>query len=166
MSVQFNAGEVYEMGVRIEVNGKAFYEEAARRTAETAVREFFRELAAWENQHIELFGRLKEALPPAALQESLFDPDSEMGDYLAATADSHVFLRNTDIPAMVAACRGPAEILDLAMTFEKDSVVFYATMKKVVSDKAGRETVERLIDEELKHVALLSQRKAKLLARG
>jgi rubrerythrin len=166
MSMQFNAWEVYGMGVRIEENGKAFYDEAARRTAETALREFFRELAVWEGQHIELFRGLRDALPSGAREESLFDPDSEMGDYLAAMADSHVFLRNADIPAMVAACRGPAEILDLAMSFEKDSVVFYATMRKVVSDRAGRETIERLIDEELGHVALLSRRKAKPGARS
>jgi rubrerythrin len=165
MSIRFNAFEVYGMGVRIEENGKAFYEEAARRTAETAVRDFFRELAVWEGQHIELFRGLRDALPPGAREESLFDPDSQMGEYLSAMADSHVFLGNADIPALVASCRGPAGILDLAMTFEKDSVVFYATMKKVVADGAGRDTIERLIDEELKHVALLSRRKTALAAR-
>ena len=166
MSLLFTADEIFEMGVRIETNGKAFYEEAARKSAETAVREFFRELAAWEDQHIELFERLRAALPADARQGSLFDPGSELGDYLAASADSHVFVRNADVGALVAACPTPVAIIDLALTFEKDSVVYYTTMKKVVPVNQGRDAVERLIDEEIAHIALLAKRREKLLPKG
>jgi rubrerythrin len=166
MSMGFNAREVYAMGVQIETNGKLFYEAAARKTAETSMRDFFRELAAWENQHIELFQKMMDGLPKDQVAAGVFDPEGEEEDYLRATADSHVFIRNTDIAGLVARCATSIEILDLAITFEKDSIVFYATMKKVVADGRGRESVDRLIDEELKHVSLLGQRRQKLAARG
>jgi rubrerythrin len=76
-----------------------------------------------------------------------------------------VFIRNTDITGLVAGCKNPAEILDLAITFEKDSVVFYTTMKKVVAPNLGQDKVDRLIDEELKHISMLTQRQARLKAR-
>lgn len=163
--MNFNAREIFDIGVQIEVNGKAFYEAAAKKTAETALREFFLELAAWENTHIKLFGELRDALPKGAGSLPVFDPNDEAALYLQATADSHVFVRNKDMVALVAGCKGPLDILDVAMTFEKDSVVYYTTMKKVVAKNLGQDKVDRLIDEEIKHISLLSQRRAKLTSR-
>lgn len=160
--MNFNAREIFDIGVQIEANGKAFYEAAAKKTAETAMREFFLELAAWENTHIRLFSELRDALPKAAGNVPVFDPNDEAALYLQATADSHVFVRNKDMVGLVAGCKGPLDILDVAMTFEKDSVVFYTTMKKVVAKNLGQDKVDRLIDEEIKHISLLSQRRAKL----
>ena len=161
----FNAREIFDIGVQIEVNGKAFYEAAAKKTAETALREFFLELAAWEATHIKLFGELRDALPKGAGNTPVFDPNDEAALYLQATADSHVFVRNKDMVGLVAGCKGPLDILDVAMTFEKDSVVFYTTMKKVVAKNLGQDKVDRLIDEEIKHISMLSQRRAKLAPR-
>jgi rubrerythrin len=163
--MNFNAREIFDIGVQIETNGKAFYEAAAKKTAETATREFFLELAAWEGTHIKLFGELRDALPTAAGNTPLFDPNDEAALYLQATADSHVFVKNKDMVALVAGCKGPLDILDIAMTFEKDSVVFYTTMKKVVAKNLGQDKVERLIDEEIKHIGMLSQRRAKIAKR-
>jgi rubrerythrin len=160
--MNFNAREIFDIGVQIEVNGKAFYEAAAKKVAETAMKEFFLELAAWENTHITLFGELRDALTKGAGNVPLFDPNDEAAMYLQATADSHVFVKNKNMVGLVAGCKGPMEILDLAMTFEKDSVVYYTTMKKVVAPNLGQEKVDRLIDEEIKHISMLSQRKAKL----
>jgi rubrerythrin len=158
----FNAREIFDIGVQIEVNGKAFYEAAAKKVAETAMKDFFLELAAWENTHIKLFGELRDALPKGAGNVPVFDPNDEAAMYLQATADSHVFVKNKDMVGLVAGCKGPMEILDLAMTFEKDSVVYYTTMKKVVAPNLGQDKVDRLIDEEIKHISMLSQRKAKI----
>jgi len=158
----FNAREIFDIGVQIEVNGKAFYEAAAKKVAETAMKDFFLELAAWENTHITLFGELRDALPKGAGNVPVFNPDDEAAMYLQATADSHVFVKNKDMVGLVAGCKGPLDILDIAMTFEKDSVVYYTTMKKVVAPNLGQDKVDRLIDEEIKHISMLSQRKAKI----
>jgi rubrerythrin len=163
--MMFNAREVFDIGVQIEANGKAFYEAAAKKTAETGMREFFRELAAWEATHIQLFTELRDALPAAAGNVPLFDPNDEAAIYLQATADSHVFVKNKDMLGLVAGCKGPLDILEVAMTFEKDSVVFYTTMKKVVAKNLGQDTVDRLIDEEIRHIGLLAQRRATIAGR-
>lgn len=163
--MNFNAREIFDIGVGIEANGKAFYEAAAKKTAETATRDFFLELAAWEAQHITLFSDLRDALPKSAGNVPVFDPNDEAAIYLQATADSHVFVKNKDMVGLVAGCTTPVDIIDVAMTFEKDSVVFYTTMKKVVAKNLGQDKVDRLIDEEIKHIGLLAQRRLKL-ARG
>ncbi len=162
MALGFNAREVFDIGVQIEVNGKAFYEAAAKKVADSRNRAFFTELADWEAQHVQLFTELRDKLPTSAGSAQVFDPEGEAATYLKATADSHVFVTNRDVLALVAGCRGPAEILDLAITFEKDSVVYYTTMKQAVSPKFGQDRIDRLINEEIRHIGMLARRKLEL----
>lgn len=162
MSYYFNADEIFQIGVQIERNGKAFYEAAAERAPEPAVQSLCRELASWESKHVELFESLRRALPPEAREGPAFDPDSEEGGYLKATADSHVFLKNRNPAALVSGNSTAADLLDLAIAFEKDSVVFYSAMRNAVARHLGAEKLDALIEEELRHIAILSAEKAKL----
>jgi len=162
MSIQFNAESIFEIGVQIEKNGKAFYLEAAKKASDETVKSLFTELADWENKHIELFEQLKSELPDTMREDNIFDPENELYTYLEAAANSHVFVASTDISGLVAQCNSPAEAFDLALTFEKDSVVYYTTIKKMVADHLGREKIDRLIDEELKHIAILNKKKKQI----
>ena len=162
MLVQFNANEVFEIGIEIEKNGKVFYQEAAKIATDEAIRKLFSELSEWEDSHVELFKKMRSELPDRIKEDTLLDPDSEYRDYLQAAADSHVFARSTDISKLVAQCTSSLEALDLAMRFEKDSVVFYTTIKNAASAKFGGENIDTLIDEELKHIALLSKSQQEL----
>jgi len=164
MSFYFNADELFQVGVQIEANGKAFYEAAAERAVEPDVRKLCRDLAGWESKHIELFEALRRGLPEEARQGSTFDPDSEMAGYIQAAADTHVFVKNKDMAALAASCRTAADILELAIGFEKDSVVFYSAMKGAVEEHEGREKVNAIIDEELRHIGILTLQKSKLAA--
>lgn len=162
MSIFFNADEIYQIGIRIEQNGKAFYEAVAQGSADPQMRAFFQDLARWESEHVQLFERLRQGLPEAARKGGTFDPGQELLRYLEAIADSHVFLKNKDVGELASRCRSPLEALAAAMAFEKDSVVFYTTMRKVTPQEFGREEIDRLIDEELGHISLLHQRKRAL----
>jgi rubrerythrin len=162
MSFYFNADEIFQIGVQIEVNGKAFYETAARRASEPSVQALCRELAAWEEQHIALFEDLRRSLPAQAREEAAFDPNSEEASYIKATADNHVFVSNRDFAPLVGACRTGTDLLDLALTFEKDSVVFYTAMKPLVARHLAQEKLDALIREELRHIAILTEEKARL----
>ena len=162
MSFNFNADEIFQMGIEIEANGQKFYETVAKNTSEPSAQKVFFDLARWESEHIELFRKLRQGLPDSAKQEDLFDPNQELHLYLKATADSHVFVRNKDIPALATMCKTPIEALDLAVAFEKDSVVFYTTMKKLVPEHLGKNQIDSLIDEEITHIFVLTQEKKEL----
>jgi rubrerythrin len=162
MSIYLNADDVFRVGVQIETNGKLFYETAAKQTQEARAKELFKELAHWENQHIELFERLRLQLPETAKEENLFDPGSELEMYIKATADSHIFIKNKDIASLVSTLKTPREVLDLAITFEKDSVVFYSAMKNAIPESFGKGRMDALINEEIKHISMLTQQKERL----
>ena len=162
MSIQFSADAIFEIGIRIEKNGRAFYLEAAKSASDETVKSLFTELAEWENKHVELFKQLKSELPENMKEDNLFDPDNEFRAYLEAAADSHVFVSSMNVDALAAQCSSPSEALEAALTFEKDSVVYYTAVKKVVSGLPGREKIDRLIDEELKHIAILNSKQQQI----
>ncbi len=158
MSLVFNAEEIYRIGVEIEKNGEAFYKAAAAASGDEDAEKLFSDLAAWEKGHIELFEKLKAALPPDLKPDEDIDLDQQKQMYLKAAADSHIFVANTDVEALVAGCKDPAAMLRLAMGFEKDSVVLYTAMKTLVPKKLGGDTIDRLVDEEIQHVAMLQEK--------
>jgi rubrerythrin len=162
MFTDFNANEVFQVGVEIERNGMTFYETAAAQTGDRSARELFDRLAKWECQHIQLFEDLRRRLPDSAKQETIFDPEGEVFSYIKTTAQNHVFVKNKDAALLAGQCKSPQEILDIALTFEKDSIAFYTAMRKAVPEALGRKEVDRLIDEEIQHVALLGEWKEKL----
>ncbi|MBD3308777.1 hypothetical protein GF339_20390 [candidate division KSB3 bacterium] len=163
MAFQFDAESIFEIGVQIEKNGRTFYSAVAGETSDEAMQTLFHELAEWEEQHIEIFRALQASLPESAEEAHLlFDPNDEFFSYLQAAADSHVFVASTDIVALARQCTSPGAALEMALTFEKDSVVYYTTMKKVVPEHLGREKIDLLIDEELKHISILNTKKKQL----
>ncbi len=162
MSIFFNADEIFQMGIRIETNGSEFYAAVAQNSTDPNLKALFSDLSRWESGHIQLFKRLREALPDSAKRGGVFDPGQELHRYLEATADSHVFLKNRDVNELASRCRSPLEALELAMAFEKDSVVFYTTMRKVTPEEFGKREIDLLIEEEVGHISLLHQKKKSL----
>lgn len=157
MSTQLNADEVFGIGVEIETNGRAFYLAAAEAATAPGQKELLIRLADWELGHMKLFESLRARLSASAKVETVYDPAGEIGLYLKGAADSHVFVRTLDVAALARKCASALEVLQVAMTFEKDSVVYYTAMKKVVSVNLGRNDIDRLIDEEMKHIAILDR---------
>lgn len=156
MQFSMNADELFRIGLEIEKNGRAFYLAAAKAVAEPHAATLFGELAEWEVKHLELFDSLRKALPLEARSGDLFDPAGDTASYIKDAADNHVFIRTADPEKLGAACKTASEALNLALTFEKDSVVFYTAMKKLVAPHLGAEKIDSIIEEEIRHVAILN----------
>jgi rubrerythrin len=158
MGIVFNAEEIYQIGVQIEKNGEAFYIAAASAASDPDAKKLFTELAAWEKGHIKLFSDLKSLLPGSLGADDSLDSDDQKSGYLRALAGGHVFIANKDPKSLVAKCSDAASVLKIAIEFEKDSVVVYTAMKNIVPPKLGKDTIDRLINEEIQHVVMLQQR--------
>jgi rubrerythrin len=155
----FSAGEIFQMGVEIEKNGRAFYTACALAATDEGVKKLCEELSHWEGEHVAIFERLRNKLPPEASLETSHDPDNELAMYLKAAADGHVFVVK-DIGALVAAANTAAKMLAQALSFEKDSVVVYTAMSRMVSEHLGKKDLDKIIDEELKHISILTKKLA------
>ncbi|MBN1422047.1 MAG: ferritin family protein [Planctomycetes bacterium] len=152
MGVTFNADEVFEMGIRIEENGEAFYQAGAKIVDDPKAREVLLDLARKEKQHAETFRKLKAELPKDAAQPTVFDPEGVGTAYLKAAADTHVFNMYEAVDEVLQGVKTAREVVRAALGFEKDSIVFFLTMKDVIPAKLGQSQIDRLIREEQMHI--------------
>jgi len=146
---QFNAGEVFEMAVKMERNGAAFYRRAADTIKDAKHKKLLLSLADMEVDHEKTFTGLRQEL--GADSPDYFDPSGEAAAYLRSIVDTEVFFKRTiDLSSMKA-------ILQEAIMAEKDSIVFYLGIKAMVPDEAGKKKIEVIIKEEMGHIRLLSE---------
>ncbi|MBW2334990.1 MAG: rubrerythrin, partial [Deltaproteobacteria bacterium] len=82
MAIGFNADEVFEMAIRIEENGAAFYRKAAGLQSDTENREFLEKLAAMEDGHKATFIEIRKTLTDKEKGGMVFDPQDELSLYL------------------------------------------------------------------------------------
>ncbi|BCS97274.1 rubrerythrin [Desulfoluna limicola] len=157
MGLGFNADEIFEMAEQIERNGAKYYREAAEAVTNEADKTFLVELAVMEDDHEVTFADLRKNLSADEKEALTFDPEDEAAQYLKALADTRVFYKkDIDLSSMEGILKG-------AITAEKDSIVFYLGMKDLVGGARGKDRIDAIIKEEMKHIKLLSSR---LLAAG
>jgi len=147
----FNADEIFEMALQVERNGGRFYRQAAE-TTEGETRDLLLRLAAMEDEHLEVFTRLKDKLGPSMA----FDPDKEGARYLQFLTEGKVFPISGD--QKLTGKETAEEILGLAIGFEKETVVFFTGIRDAVQGEEAKRSVAVLINQEMGHVADLSAR--------
>lgn len=156
MSFIFNADEIFEMALKIEQNGEKFYRDSAQKVKDSETQDFLAGLADMELEHQRIFKGMKSALTAADQKAMTFDPNNETGLYLASLANTKVFFEK-DIDTS-----GLEGIFKSALAAEKDSIAFYLGMKDLVPAGSGREKIEEIIKEEMRHIRILSERLAAL----
>jgi len=157
MTEVFNADEAFEMAEKIEKNGAAFYRKAAEKAKNAAAKNLFEELARWELGHREIFATMRNELAASQNEPLVFDPESETGMYLKAMADGHVFDQSVDISKFFTGKETMKDVFKTALKMERDSIIFYLGLKDVVATKQGKDKVDNIIKEEMRHVAFLNK---------
>lgn len=151
MAFDFNAKDVFEMAKQIERNGVRFYQSAAENVDKESEKKLLLELAKMEEAHEQTFSDMEAELSAAESGETTFDPDDQAALYLKALADTKVFFeKDIDLSSM-------KEILKSAIAAEKDSIVFYLGMKKLVPGKLGSRRIDDIISEEMSHIQILGK---------
>ncbi len=152
--ITFNADEIFQMAEQIERNGAKFYRKAAEH-ADADTRNLLLTLAIMEGLHEKTFAAMRAELTPADRKSNVYDPDNQGALYLQAMADSKVFA--ADPSEALSGQESADEILRTAIDLEKDSIVFYQSMKAVVPAAAGLEKLSAIIDEEIGHIVTLTK---------
>lgn len=147
---KFNAREILEMAEQIERNGNAFYRKAAEDVEGDDIKKFLTDLADMEVSHEKLFIEMKNQLSDKEKEDVVFDPNDDTAQYIQALADARVFFKKEiDTTSIV-------EVLKEAIVAEKDSIVFYLGMKDMVPAGNGKERIDEVIREEMKHIQVIT----------
>jgi rubrerythrin len=111
-----------------------------------------------EDEHLKTFTQMRSELSSAEQEPLVFDPDGEAQMYLRVMADGHVFNTKEDPAELLADKETAADVLNMALGVERDSIAFFVGLKESVSRQAGKDRVEAIIREEIGHVAILNEK--------
>lgn len=156
MGVKLNAFEAFEIAEQIERNGAKFYRKVAEIFDDPQTRGMFLELAGWEIKHEEVFAAMRKELSRQDPEMSTFKPEEALPD-VKAMAGLAVFGIRPDPSKELTGSQSREDVLKIAIEKEKDSIVFYSGLKDFVSARAGRDKVNDIIEEELRHIRILNQ---------
>lgn len=166
MGDQFNAEEILKMAEQIEKNGQEFYTNASNAVDDFEVSKLLSDLAVWEKGHEALFAAMRNELSQEEKSQTAIDPYCEASMYLKVMADTHVFKQQTDKSlSKLEGDENTEKIIDLAIQFEKDSLLFFLGLERLVSPRLGKERVYEVIDEEIGHIAYLEKQRSRLNSR-
>lgn len=147
----FSGSEVIEVAVQIERNGLSFYRSVAALMEQEDIKQLFNHLADEEEAHIKSFESLLEAFRE-------YKPDipdeEEYYEYIRMLAGMNVFTKKEDIDDVVGHIKNKKDALEVAIKFEKDTIVFFAEIKGLVKE-SQRDAVEELMREERGHLRKL-----------
>ncbi len=149
----FNAYEVFEFAEQIERNGQAFYRKAAESVSSEPAKELFTKLANMEVLHEKYFAQLKEKFTEKA-PDDVPDFDEQYEKYLNSLAEDKVF-KKADVNE-ITDCTTLEEILDRAIGFERLTIVYFVSVKELVPKSFGKDKIDLIIQEEVKHISVLT----------
>ena len=148
----FRASEILEMAIQMERRGLAFYKACAEASVQAALQDVFQFMIDQELKHVEIFANMKKRLA-----EDYRLPESypgETGSYLNSFLEDQVFLSPEQAADKVREISNPLQAVDLAVRFEKGSILFYSGIKQMVRS-SEHDQVERVIVEEHRHIRRL-----------
>lgn len=151
----FNADEVFELAEELERNGADFYRDAAA-YADGEEQELLQRLAVMEEEHEKVFHRLRREQS----EQINLDPEGVGARYLRSLMKGQVF--DPAVTHKVAGSESIGDLLDRAIGFEKEAIVFFTCLRRAVTEEKSREALDRLIGEEVGHIADLQEQKTRL----
>ena len=147
----FKVTEILKVAIQIEKNGLAFYNQIKERAKNFTVAELFGFLAKEEEKHRKTFEHILESVGDYQPVES-YPGEYEL--YLQALAGDNIFKKEVDLRKLASEVSSDSRAIDLAIGFEKDSIIFYSEMKNFVS-KEDHAVVDKVIAEEKEHLLKL-----------
>lgn len=154
----FSGSEIVELGIQIEKNGFDFYQSLSKNTKNMAAEEVFKFLAGEEQKHITVFQGILSGVQKYEPQG--LDAD-EYYAYMNDLASNYIFTKKDKGEELAKGIKGDAQAVDMGIGFEKDSIIFYERMKKIVPD-FDQKVIDSLIEQENKHLKQLIELKTKI----
>lgn len=137
---------------RFEQIGAEFYRQAAQRVDNPEVRRELERLAEMEVAHDRAFSQMKAQYTG---QPIAVGREEAIADQLKTCRDNRVFGSDLDLDRKMGELVTLSEVIEFAIALEKNSIVFYVGLSGLVADKAFNEVLQKIIQEELSHLAAL-----------
>jgi rubrerythrin len=147
----FTAAEMVDIAIQLEQNGQAFYLEAASRSRNEEVKRLLEFLAKEEQRHENVFRSIQPAESEHRPAEEY--PGQKSG-FIQALLEERLLPPDQVVHRVLPGLESDAEVLDFALGFEKDTILFYYEMRHLMGG-AHREIVDGILEQEKMHVERL-----------
>jgi rubrerythrin len=155
----FTAMELFDLAIQVEENGERFYRLALSKVREDSLKNVLGSLADQELEHRSAFLEIKERIGDKTKPAP---PVSSLGrEVLRGAMGRHAFSLDE---LQVDSIQGEKEILEAAINFEEDSILFFEFIAAFVSDPGALLTLQQIRAEELKHKQMLMEQISEITA--
>lgn len=162
--MKFNVDEIFEMAEHIERNGAQFYRQAAQIVDSSEGKELLQGLAVMEDEHEQTYAEMRQRLSPTGQQrDTVYEGDDSAVQYIRAWADKQVFDIDASIFESLSGNETLLEIINKAIQREKETIIFFEGMKESLENDNDRQSVERIIREEVQHISILTKERKALV---
>jgi len=156
-AAMFSASQMIDIAIQTEQAGRSFYEAAAQHSDEPQVKSLCQWLADEELTHEQTFRHMGQNLLPEIEPKEW---PGERAEFIDALLGSRFMPSPDQAQALVKDMSGQ-DILDFALNFEKDTIIFFYEMRDIVP-ASGVDKVNEIIAEEKAHVSRITKAKAAL----
>lgn len=147
----FSANEILDMAIKLEKNGEAVYRNAIAMVVKPELIALLEWMADEEVKHANFFSNLKLELETKHLNPFINEMSRELFDDLLG--DKNFSLKEVDFSIVENA----DDLIAIFLEFEKDSVIFYKVLEPFVEDPVAREQLNKIIEEENRHITHLQE---------
>ena len=147
----FAIEEIIDLAIRIEESGEKVYRNAAKKILNPSLVTLLKWLADEEVKHAEWFSELKQKVRKTTDDPRLAEIGKDI--LLSALGDETFSLKDADFSKMEKV----NELLNLAIEFERDTVLFYEMMRPFIEEDETLDQLEAIIEEENNHIRALKE---------
>ncbi len=151
----FAASDIVQVAIRIEENGIIFYKFAEQLAKQEESKKLFAFLADAEAGHKRTFEKFFAAVDKFIPAEQYA---GEYSAYLRNYVDNNIIFTKEVMDKQLAGVKDTVAAFDFAMQRELDSILYYHEIKNLVP-ATQHDAIEKIIEEERKHYALLCDMK-------
>ena len=145
----FSAIEIIDLAIKLEKNGEAVYRDAIEKVPKPGLVPLLEWMADEEVKHANWFADLKHNIETR--NENPFAAEMSRELFNEMLGDKNFSLKEVDFTSI----ENLEDLVEVFIEFEKDSIIFYEVLKPFVEDPVAREFLQKIIDEEKRHIERL-----------
>ena len=157
METKFNVFEILQIAEKIDHNGAKFYLKTADLFDDPELRNIYYKLANWRARHEKILAQRRKRFSEKTGEFGTFDPDNYVLSNPHVMADLTVFVHKPDSSARLTGAETKEQIFKDATRRAKEAIIFYAGLKDFARDPASKDTIDKIIKEENRHIRLLTE---------
>lgn len=157
METKFNVFEILEIAEKIDHNGAKFYLKTAELFDDPELKNMYYILANWRARHEKILAQRRKRFSEKTGEFGTYDPDNYVLSNPNVMAGLTVFSHKPDSSRSLKGTESLEQIIKDAIRRANEAIFFYDGLKDFARDPASKDTIDKIIKEEKRHIRLLNE---------